>query len=59
MTQTLGTQSNIGTGGFATKIQAVRRAALSGTYTVIASGHDDTILTNIFNKSYGHFLYQN
>ena len=47
------TQSNIGTGGFATKIQAVRRAALSGTYTVIASGHDDTILTNIFNKNYG------
>ena len=47
------TQSNIGTGGFATKIQAVRRAALSGTHTVIASGHEDRILNNIFNKSYG------
>ena len=47
------TQSCIGTGGFATKIQAVRRAALSGTYTVIASGHEDKILNNIFNKNHG------
>tara|TARA_B100001063_G_scaffold163199_1_gene152283 strand:- start:445 stop:1551 length:1107 start_codon:yes stop_codon:yes gene_type:complete len=47
------TQSNIGTGGFATKIQAVRRAALSGTHTVIASGHEDSILHNILDKSYG------
>ena len=47
------TQSNIGTGGFATKIQAIRRAALSGTYTVIASGYENDILNNIFTESYG------
>ena len=47
------TQSNIGTGGFSTKIQAIRRATLSGTYTVIASGYEDGILNKIFTKSYG------
>ena len=47
------TQSNIGTGGFSTKMQAIRRATLSGTYTVIASGYEDDILNKIFTKSYG------
>ena len=42
------TQSEIGTGGFITKIQAAKRAALSNTYTVIANGLEKNILDNIF-----------
>ena len=44
------TNSDTGTGGFVTKIQAVKRAALSNTYTVIASGLEDNILNDIFEK---------
>jgi len=47
-----GTASNIGTGGFATKIQAVKRAALSNTYTLIASGFETNVLENIFEDSH-------
>ena len=42
------TQSEIGTGGFTTKVQAVKRAALSNTHTLIANGLEDNILNNIF-----------
>ncbi len=44
------TLSETGIGGFITKIQAVRRASLSNTYTVIASGFEDNILKDIFEK---------
>ena len=44
------TNSDTGTGGFVTKIQAVKRAALSNTYTMIASGLEDNILNDIFEK---------
>lgn len=44
------TQSEIGTGGFVTKIQAVKRAALSKTYTLIANGLEEDVLNNIFKK---------
>jgi len=48
------TQSIIGTGGFATKIQAVKRAALSATYTLIASGYENNVINDIFNdKKFG------
>ena len=46
-----GTTSSIGTGGFATKIQAVKRAALSNTYTLIASGFETNVLGNIFRDN--------
>ena len=42
------THSEIGTGGFITKIQAAKRADLSNTYTVIANGLEKNILNNIF-----------
>jgi glutamate 5-kinase len=45
------TNSSTGTGGFSTKIQAVRRAALSGTYTLIANGYQDEIIQDIFNEN--------
>ena len=44
------TQSETGTGGFITKIQAVRRAALSNTYTLIASGFEKNILSDLLKK---------
>ena len=44
------TQSEIGTGGFVTKIQAAKRAALSNTYTLIANGLEEDVLNNIFKK---------
>ena len=44
------TQSEIGTGGFITKIQAAKRADLSNTYTVIANGLEKNILNNIFTS---------
>ncbi len=45
------TQSEIGTGGFITKIQAAKRAALSNTHTLIANGLEEDVLNNIFKKS--------
>lgn len=39
-----GTFSTVGTGGMLTKIYAARRAALSGTHTIIASGKNEDIL---------------
>lgn len=45
------TNSVIGTGGFSTKIQAVRRAALSGTLTLIANGFQKGIVQDIFNEN--------
>tara|TARA_B100000900_G_C20497456_1_gene682262 strand:+ start:55 stop:1170 length:1116 start_codon:yes stop_codon:yes gene_type:complete len=43
------TDSSIGTGGFITKMQAVKRASLSKTYSLIASGHEEYVLKNIFD----------
>jgi len=52
-----GTISSVGTGGMTTKIQAARKAALSGTHTIIVSGRRENILTNISeNNFYGTFL---
>ena len=45
------TNSSTGTGGFSTKIQAVRRAALSGTRTLIANGYQKQIIQDIFNEN--------
>ena len=45
------THSEIGTGGFITKIQAAKRADLSNTYTVIANGLEKNILNNIFTNN--------
>ena len=42
-----GTKSKIGTGGMTTKILAARRAALSGTHTIIASGKRSNILVDL------------
>ena len=54
----LGTKSETGTGGMATKILAARRAALSGTHTVIASGRKNNILHELNqDKEIGTFLY--
>ena len=44
------THSEIGTGGFITKIQAAKRAALSNTYTLIANGLEKDVLNSIFKK---------
>jgi len=38
-----------GTGGFITKMQAVKRASLSKTHTLIAGGFEKDILQNIFD----------
>ena len=43
------TDSSIGTGGFITKMQAVRRASLSKTFSIIASGHEESTLKSIFD----------
>ena len=52
-----GTNSEIGTGGMTTKIMAARRAALSGTHTIIASGRRVNILENLRNdQDIGTFL---
>ena len=52
-----GTQSKIGTGGMITKIMAARKAAISGTHTIIASGRRDNILVDLSNdKDIGTFL---
>ena len=52
-----GTFSDIGTGGMTTKIEAARRAALSGTHTIIASGNSKNILKSLYIKNnLGTFL---
>ena len=52
-----GTKSKIGTGGMITKILAARKAALSGTHTIIASGRRDNILVDLNNdEDIGTFL---
>ena len=52
-----GTKSETGTGGMATKILAARRAALSGTHTIIASGRKNNILHDLDqDKEIGTFL---
>lgn len=42
-----GAGSNVGTGGMATKVLAAKRAALSGSATIIASGHEPDILVRL------------
>jgi len=44
------TKSSQGTGGMITKIQAAKRAALSGTDTIIASGKESNILLSLENN---------
>ena len=52
-----GTNSEIGTGGMITKILAARRAALSGTHTIIASGKRNNILEDLSkDEDIGTFL---
>jgi glutamate 5-kinase len=52
-----GTFSDVGTGGMTTKIEAARRAALSGTHTIIASGKSKNILESLYIKNnLGTFL---
>jgi len=49
--------SSTGTGGMITKIQAARKAGLSGAHTIIAFGRRENILTEISsNNFYGTFL---
>ena len=43
------TDNSIGTGGFVTKMQAVKRASLSKTYSLIASGYESGIIKSIFD----------
>lgn len=51
------TSSTYGTGGMVTKIEAARRASLSGTHTIIANGKIDETFFKLFNnKSVGTFL---
>jgi glutamate 5-kinase len=51
------TISSIGTGGMTTKINAARKAALSGTHTIIAFGRRENILIEVgANNFYGTFL---
>jgi len=51
------TISSIGTGGMITKIQAARKAALTGAHTIIAFGRRENILTEVgINNFYGTFL---
>ena len=53
-----GTKSEIGTGGMATKILAARRAALSGTHTIIGSGRRKNILLDLNkDEAIGTFLH--
>ena len=52
-----GTKSKIGTGGMTTKILAARRAALSGTHTIIASGKRSNVLVDLSkDEDVGTFL---
>jgi glutamate 5-kinase len=43
-------KSNVGTGGFKTKLQAVKIASTSGTDTIVASGFEKDVLTKIMNQ---------
>jgi len=53
-----GTKSELGTGGMATKILAARRAALSGTHTIIGSGRRKNILLDLNkDEAIGTFLH--
>ncbi len=53
-----GAGSTVGTGGMRTKIRAARRAARSGTATVIASGYEeDVILRLARGEEIGTFLH--
>ena len=53
-----GAGSEVGTGGMRTKIRAARRAARSGTATVIASGYEeDVILRLARGEEIGTFLH--
>jgi glutamate 5-kinase len=52
-----GTKSEIGIGGMTTKILAARRAALSGTHTIIASGKRSNVLVDLSkDEDIGTFL---
>ena len=42
-------KSNFGTGGFKTKLQAVKIASISGTDTIVASGFESDVITKIFS----------
>lgn len=44
-----GAGSNVGTGGMYTKIIAAKRAAKSGTATIVASGHEPQILQRLIH----------
>ncbi len=53
-----GTKSEIGTGGMTTKILAARRAALSGTHTIIGPGRRKNILLDLNkDEAIGTFLH--
>ncbi len=43
-------KSNFGTGGFKTKLQAVKIASASGTDTIVASGFESDVITKIINE---------
>ena len=43
-------KSDVGTGGFKTKLQAVKIASASGTDTIVASGFEKNILTKIMDQ---------
>ena len=43
-------KSNVGTGGFKTKLQAVKIASTSGIDTIVASGFEKDVLTKIMNQ---------
>lgn len=46
----VGTGANrLGTGGMKTKLEAARKAAAAGVFTLIANGHTDDILRRIFD----------
>jgi glutamate 5-kinase len=44
-----GSGTLIGTGGMTTKVRAAKRAARSGTHTLIASGHEPNLLTRLIH----------
>lgn len=56
-----GAGSQVGTGGMLTKVQAARRAARSGTSTIVCSGHEpDVLLRLMAGESIGtRFLARN
>ena len=43
-------KSDVGTGGFKTKLQAVKIASASGTDTIVASGFEKNVLIKIINQ---------